>query len=126
MYRPVAYIASLLLALPPLLAHAQNPPTPMPTSTASSSPLYQNIGDVACALTDIFTVIFTGAMIISAFIVLIAGIRYITGQGDSKKVGEVHQTLLWAAIGVAVALFAKGFPFLIATIVGATITAPAC
>ena len=81
------------------------------------------IKGIAC---NIANYVFTFAIIASTFMALIAAYKYMTAGGDSTKVSEAHRTILYAAIGVAVTLLAGGFPYLIAGIVGESISGKGC
>lgn len=69
----------------------------------------------ACAAADW---IFAAAIILSIVMVLIAGIKYMQSAGDPGKVREATGRLVWAAVGVAVALIAFTFPFFVSGLVG--------
>jgi len=47
---------------------------------------------------------------VGVIIFLYSGYRYWQAGGDPKKVGDAHQNLLWAVIGLAVGLLAKSAP----------------
>lgn len=59
---------------------------------------------------------------LSSIMVLYAAFLYITSSGETEKVTKAHKTLLYAAIAIAVSLIAKGFPEMVATIVGETLS----
>jgi hypothetical protein len=40
--------------------------------------------------------------------IIYAGFKYVTAQGNEKKVSEAHKTLLWALVGTGVLLGAAG------------------
>ena len=46
---------------------------------------------------------------ISLIYIVIAAFQFITGAGDPAKVTEARQKLIYAAIGIAIALLAGGF-----------------
>jgi TRAP-type C4-dicarboxylate transport system permease small subunit len=52
-------------------------------------------------------------IVFSVIMVLIAGFRYLTANGDPEKVSKATKTITYAAIAIVVALIAKGFPTLI-------------
>lgn len=53
---------------------------------------------------------------LSVIMVLVGGYMYLTAGGDSEKVSKATKTITYAAIGVAVAIIARGFPILIGSI----------
>jgi hypothetical protein len=96
--------------LSPLVVSAQSP---------SPTPIFSSIGDVAVKLCTVFDWIFTFALIISFIYIVLAGIKYITAGGNPEKVKSVHQALIWAVAGIAVALVARSVPFIIAILLNA-------
>lgn len=55
---------------------------------------------------------------LSTVMVLVAAYMYVTANGDPEKVGKAHKTIGYAAAGVVVALIARVFPIVIASIFG--------
>ncbi len=51
---------------------------------------------------------------------LFGAYKYLTSSGDEQKVSSAHKTLTYAAVGIAVAILAAGFPNLVSFIVGGT------
>jgi len=102
-----------------------NPPTGGGNPTASSSGVDITLdnpfkgGDSLFALlnTIINEIIFPigGVLAILAFIY--AGFKYVTAQGDTIKIKEAHQTLLYVVIGTAILLGAR----LISEVISGTI-----
>ena len=66
------------------------------------------------ALTNWLFVILSVAAVI--FIVL-AGLEFITGGGDPEKIASARMKLMYAAVGIAVALLARAVPFVIQSII---------
>lgn len=93
------------------------------TSTARE-PLFSSLTEVAEKLCSVFQWVFTFALIVAFIYIVIAGIRYIMAGGNPEKVRGAHQALLWAVVGIAVALIARGVPMLIATFLEATVDRP--
>jgi cell division protein FtsW (lipid II flippase) len=75
-----------------------------------------NMVKYACAAAEW---VFAAAIILSIVMVLLAGIKYMQSSGDPGKVKEATGRLVWAAVGVAVALIAFTFPTLISTLLRA-------
>src|SRR3989338_683610 len=63
--------------------------------------------------------IFAIFAILSIIFVLLAALQFISAGGDAAKVGEARQKLIWAAIGIAVALASKGLVPIVKNIIGA-------
>lgn len=52
--------------------------------------------------------------------IVYASFIYTTAEDDAKKVSKGHHILIYAAVGVAVALIAKAGPSVVASIFGVT------
>jgi len=117
-------IASLLLSLFmfPVLAFAAGGITPTANSglagdigkniKMSDQPIDQTLNTIANYV--------IGALIIMAvFYVIWAGYTFVTSAGDSEKVNTARQRIMYAAIGIVVALLAKGIISLVLSAVGA-------
>jgi heme/copper-type cytochrome/quinol oxidase subunit 2 len=63
--------------------------------------------------------IFAGFVALAVVMVLIAAFQFVQEGGNPEKVSEARKKLIWAAVGVAVALAAKGFVPVIQNILGA-------
>jgi hypothetical protein len=66
--------------------------------------------------------LFTFALILSIVFALLAAFDYLTSAGDPAKIKKAGNRLIYTAIGVAVALFARTLPVLVGTIVGVSNT----
>jgi len=98
-------MASLLLA--PLAVSAQIGGQPGNAPTV----------DVMKALDSITNWLFVILIVIAVISIIIAAYFFITAQGDADKVGKARQFVLYALIGVAVAILAKGLVLLVLKIV---------
>ena len=61
--------------------------------------------------------VFAIFLAISLIYILLAAFQFVTAGGQPDKVSEARQKLIYAAIGIAIALIAAGFPAIIRTIV---------
>jgi threonine/homoserine/homoserine lactone efflux protein len=75
-------------------------------------------------LCNIVTSMWWIVIVVSIIMVLVAAFEYVTAGDDTEKTTKARKTLTWAAVGIAVALMALGFPALIADVIGngATVT----
>jgi hypothetical protein len=64
--------------------------------------------------------IFTGAIVFSIVLILLAAIEYMRSSGEPAKVTSATNKLIWVAVGVAVAILARTLPLLIGGIFGVT------
>ncbi len=53
--------------------------------------------------------IFAGFAALAVIMVLLAAFQFLREGGNPEKMSEARQKLIWAAVGVVVALMAKGF-----------------
>jgi len=111
-------VSVLSLALPVLALAA--PATPGPASGVENVPYahittVQGVLDYVCIIYGWLFYFLIGLVII--FIVL-AAYRYLTSAGDPEKVKSATNTLLYAAIAVAVALLAWGIPRIVGDFLG--------
>jgi hypothetical protein len=60
------------------------------------------------------------ALAVGVIYVVVAAFKYMSAAGDASKVSEAHKSLLWAAIGIGVAIIAQGFPNIVAGLLGGT------
>jgi hypothetical protein len=102
----------------PLIAFAQTAPPPPITKV-------QGIINLECA---VFTTIFYGLIALSLIMIVIAGFNYVTAGDSSEKVSKANKMILYAAIGIAVALLAKGIPLIVGNFlnVSSTTSLSAC
>ena len=99
-----------------VVAAPETPPTSffggeIPTGATSGEAFL----DVVDNIVDwIFVIVLIGAVI---FIVL-AGWQFISGGGDPQALSQARNKLLWAAIGVMVAVLARGLVTAVKAIIG--------
>lgn len=84
----------------------------------------QSYGDVESLLLTVANWIFGILILLAVVFVLVAAFRYLTAAGDPEKVKSASNTLIYAAIAVAVALLARGIPALVGSFFGTTVTVP--
>src|SRR3989344_3472828 len=100
---------SLVLAL--AMAGSVSAIAPIPTGITSAG------GFVAAieVLTDWLFVILT---VVAVIFIVLAGLQFITGGGDPAALSAARTKLIWAAVGILVALLARGLPAAIQNLVG--------
>jgi hypothetical protein len=99
----------------PLLAAAQTPPPATPSALKSLGGLQVFICTVIVGWLFTFLVVLT---IVFAFI---AAFKYLTAGGDPEKVKSASSMLIYAAIAIIVALFARALPYFVSSLFGTTI-----
>jgi hypothetical protein len=89
------------------VASAANVVTPSPTLITSAD----NIAPaLLCPIIDIM---FWVLISISIIMVLWAAYLYATSEGDAEKPSQARKMVLYAAVGIVIALIARGFPAII-------------
>ena len=96
---PVAFTTTGLIF--PLDASAEPPPRAIPTT------------DVPSTLVNIADWIFYILIGVAVLFIVIAGLQYVTAQGDPEKIKLAGQKVLYALVGIIVASLAKGLVTLV-------------
>lgn len=73
----------------------------------------QQLQDVLCNLIVYF---FWIVITIAVIMVLYAAYTYVTARDDQEKTSRARRTLTYAAVGIAVALLAVGFPNIVGSL----------
>jgi hypothetical protein len=60
-------------------------------------------------LQEILTIAFGILAALSVLFIVIAGFRMVTAQGDSQQVSKARSTMVYAVVGLVVALLAEAF-----------------
>ena len=69
--------------------------------------------DVMRTLQNIINWLFVILLVVAVIFIVIGGLMYVTAQGDPEKVKKASQYVLYALIGVIVALLARGLVTLV-------------
>jgi membrane-associated HD superfamily phosphohydrolase len=101
-------LATLIAA--PIMVSAQQPP---------SDPNYREVEDIDAfeALENVVDWLFTLLLIVAVIFLIIAAFTFITASGDPDKISQARNFVLYALIGVAVAVAAQGLVSLVRNIV---------
>jgi len=93
-----------------------------PLVYAAWPPTYQtvDISDPTVIATKVLNWFFGIVVIIAAIMLVAAGFTYVTSGGNPDKMKTALNTLIYALIGVAIALLAKGLVFMVCTFIGPT------
>ncbi len=123
-------ISGFYAVLPlPLLAFMlnstiSNPSYPLPAGSDAGGGLtppppvstMQNLLDLTCV---VFGWLFYFLIALTVVFIVIAAYRYLTASGNPEKIKGATNTILYAAIAVAVALLAKSLPLIVGDFLGA-------
>ena len=69
--------------------------------------------DVMLTLNNIVNWLFAILLIVAVIFLVIGGLQYVMAQGDAEKIKKAGQYILYALIGVIVALLARGLVTLV-------------
>ena len=103
-------LASLGVFLLPVLALAQMQPNAPGGPGVTVGSLQQILNAVTNAVGLVF-----GAIAVIAFV--IAGVLFLTSQGDPDKIGKARQAFLWGVAGVVVGIIAFSIIAIVASII---------
>lgn len=100
-------LSELFLLLVSLQVHAAAIPNPLGQGATFES--------VICSIVRYANLLLAP---ISAFMVLLAGMLYMTSGGNAERVKTAHKALLWAVVGIAIVLISQGAILIIRTALG--------
>ncbi|MBI4217378.1 MAG: hypothetical protein HY603_01055 [Parcubacteria group bacterium] len=69
-------------------------------------------------LDKVVNLVFTGLIILSVFFIIFAAFQFVTAGGDPAAIVQARQKLIWAAVGIIVALIARALPVVIRSATG--------
>jgi len=104
-------VSLLAVALMPVAALAAlgDIPIPPPVDVPSVESFYDLLELIA-------NVIFTTLMILAVIFILFAAFYYLTAAGEPAKLEKAKTILIYAGVGIAVALIARGIPLLVRSV----------
>jgi hypothetical protein len=102
-------IFGTIVALP-LISFAATAPT-IPITT----------GWVTGLICTVLIWMFWGLLVLGTIMVLVGAYIYVTSSGEPAKVSKASKTLLYAAIGIAIAIIAKGVPSIVGSVFGQSV-----
>ncbi|MFA5013628.1 MAG: pilin [Candidatus Paceibacterota bacterium] len=76
---------------------------------------------ICCLFNSIYVVvdwIFAILMVVVALMIILGAVTFVTSAGDPNKTGTAKNYILWAVIGLIVALFARAIPPLVKLVIG--------
>lgn len=74
---------------------------------ASSAECGSSGGDIDNILRTVLNILSFVAGVIAVIMIIIAGVRFITSQGDSSSVAGARQTVIYAIVGVVIVLISQ-------------------
>jgi hypothetical protein len=96
--------------------YAQGTPIPVapPSITGRIPPQSEGIIDTVNRIT---TYLVFALLLVAVFMIVLAGYTFVTAQGDPEKVGKARNYIIYAMIGVAVALLARAIISLVRLVI---------
>ncbi len=73
----------------------------------------QSGGDVLIIIKNITNWVFAVMMVVSVVFILMAAYEFVANGGEPAKIDEARKRLMWAAVGIAIAVLANSFPAVI-------------
>lgn len=98
----------------PAVALAQGPPTAVPTPVASIGDFY---GMACTAMNWIFSFL----IIVAVITILLAALSFLTSGGQEDKIATARRFLIYALVGVAVAILARSLVNVTGSFIGADV-----
>ncbi len=75
-----------------------------------------DVGTFLALLNRIVGYIFTILMIVAVIFILRAAFTYLTAGGDPARVGTAHNSLIYAAVAIAVGIVAYSVPLIVSSL----------
>ena len=108
-----------VLALPVMAnhipGHQEQPPADKSLPTTAPATTGAQLLTLVDTVTNWVFAVFT---VLTIIFVLLAAFQFVTAGGDAVKVGEARQKLIWASVGIIIALASKGLVPVVRSIVG--------
>ena len=96
--------AALLPAFAPMTAQAIDPFGGCTGNTTSKVCAAKNNDKVLTILRNVINILLTVVGIIAVIMIIVGGIKYITSAGDSSGINSARDTILYAIVGLVVAV----------------------
>ena len=117
-------VVFLLSLSSPLLAFAQKNANPenCQQAIAQGQPCQipqtklNNVGGVLKLIQYITNWMFTGLLVLSVLMIIIAAYHYLFSGGDEEGTGKAKKYLIYTVIAIAVAMLSKGVTFIVAEV----------
>ena len=76
---------------------------------------FANFGQVFGKILSLIWPVVAG---LAAVMIIVAAIVFITANGDPEKIATARQALIWAIVGLVVAILAYSIPYIVKTVIG--------
>ena len=112
---PVLFIGLLVVVPSFVNINAQYTPTDLPGGTSAAVNIWE-------LLTKILTWFFNIVLFVAAIMIVYSGFQYITAGGVTEKTQKALNSLIFALVGVGIALLAKVLIYLVNNFLGTGVT----
>lgn len=110
----VMTVAAILLVAMFMVVPAYAQLDSIPTDVQAPS----SVGGLLGIVEAIFNILFIALMLFAGIFIILAAFSYLTAGGDAEKIQAANKKVIYAAVAVAVAIFAKAIPFIVADFIG--------
>lgn len=115
----IGFLALVLAVAAGSAANAATVPTPPTVFGATGIPGgITTAGGFIQIILDLTDWLFIILLVVSVIMIVLAGLQFITGGGDPAAISAARTKLIWAAVGIGVALLAKGIPSAVSNLLG--------
>ena len=83
---------------------------PLPTGKEGIPTGLTTAAEFVTLLEDLTDWLFVILVVVSVIFIVLAGFQFITGGGDPVAISAARTKLIWAAVGIGIALLARGLP----------------
>lgn len=122
-FKKAVQMVGVVIALLSINAYAQGAIQAPPGGIKITKP-FTTVGQVTDnIICQVLNWMFYGAILLTVVYVLLAAFGYVTSAGDVEKVGKAKKQIIYAAVGVAIAMVAFGLPYIVANLIGSSVGA---
>ena len=89
---------------------------------AQTTAVITNTAGVHSAICNIFTWMFWILISVSIIMIMWAAYLFVTAKDDAEQISDAKKAILYAAFGILAGLIANGFPSLVGSIFGQSIS----
>ncbi len=89
---------------------------PVMAYTRLPDPGVETVDQLIDKIYKVFDVVFAILIIFAVGFIVYAAFKYITAQGKTETTQEANRMIIYAAVGVLIAIFAKAIPTVVANI----------
>jgi hypothetical protein len=88
----------------------------VPNTTCVCNPL--QTANFTSIISNILTLLFNFALVLTPIMVVVAGIMFVTATGDPAKISKAKQMLIWTFVGFVIILLSRGLIAVLQAIIG--------